>query len=242
MRPDCSSFCAELHPGRGMGLVNFRIGGAGTHSYPRDVHNLAAHLSIMNKTSLKSAFKNKRGFTLVEIICVVVLLGLFGSIGVALMRDTASTGRTNVLQKNADELNNATNNLRAAGAIFATGTTAVTSGSTTTSASITLPTPATAASISAFIGALEGTTGIPSASQPISAMASPTPPTPTLLMRTASRYGPSPLARTWSRKFTSMYGRPHGRPYIEIHFPQLLEYSPPHLYHEKDIIAPLQAA
>lgn len=111
----------------------------------------------MKTRSFKSS---KRGFTLVEIICVVVLLGLFGGIGVALMRDTAATGRTNVLAKNATELNNAVNNLRAAGATFATGTTAVTSGSATTAASITLPAAPTAASISAFINALEGTTGI----------------------------------------------------------------------------------
>lgn len=114
----------------------------------------------MKKTSIVRSKQRNRGFTLVEIICVVVLLGLFGSIGVALMRDTASTGRTNVLAKNADELNNAVNNLRAAGAAFATGTAAITQGTATAPATITLPTPATAASITTFISALEGTTGI----------------------------------------------------------------------------------
>lgn len=101
-----------------------------------------------------------KGFTLVEIICVVVLLGLFGGIGVALMRDTAATGRTNVLAKNATELNNATNNLRAAGAVFSSGTLAVTTGTTTTAATIVLPTTATTAAVDAFINALEGTAGL----------------------------------------------------------------------------------
>jgi len=114
----------------------------------------------MNKSPICKNKKRKGGFTLVEIICVVVLLGLFGSIGVALMRDTASTGRTNVLAKNASELNNATNNLRAAGASFVAGTAAVTQGSATAPATITLPAVPTAAAAAVFIAQLESTTGI----------------------------------------------------------------------------------
>lgn len=104
--------------------------------------------------------KKQRGFTLVEIICVVVLLGLFGSIGIALMRDTATTGRTNVLDKNVIELNKLVMSLRASGAVFASGTLSITSGAQTTSASITLPSTATTAATQAFITALSSTNGI----------------------------------------------------------------------------------
>jgi len=104
--------------------------------------------------------KSQRGFTLVEIICVVVLLGLFGSIGIALMRDTATTGRTNVLDKNVIELNKLVMSLRASGAVFSSGTLAITSGTQTTSAAITLPPTATTASTQAFITALSSSNGI----------------------------------------------------------------------------------
>lgn len=101
-------------------------------------------------------WKKTRAFTLVEIICVVVLIGLLGSIGVALMRDTATTGRTNVLAKNASELNNAVNNLRAAGTVFAQGTYAFTNGSATGPANVVLPADATVADTASFITQLAG--------------------------------------------------------------------------------------
>ncbi len=100
--------------------------------------------------------RRSRGFTLVEIICVVVLIGLLGSIGVALMRDTATTGRTNVMAKNASELNNAVNNLRAAGTTWTQASYALANGSTTGPATVSLPSSATAADTSSFINQLAG--------------------------------------------------------------------------------------
>ncbi len=100
---------------------------------------------------------SKRGFTLVEIICVVVLIGLLGSIGVALMRDTANTGRINVMAKNASELNNAINNLRAAGTTWTQASYALINGSATSSAAVSLPASASATDVDSFLTQLAGT-------------------------------------------------------------------------------------
>jgi len=110
---------------------------------------------------LTDTIKSSRGFTLVEILCVVVLLGILGGIGVSLMRDTATTGRANALAKNAVEINNAINNLRAAGATFTQGAYVAPTSSTTSPATVTLPSSAAAADVSNFLTVL-ATTGIQS--------------------------------------------------------------------------------
>ena len=105
----------------------------------------------MNKSS------KKRGFTLVEIICVVVLLGLFGGIGVALMRDTSDTGRDRALAANVDELNRIMNSMRAAGVVFQSGMPAFTDGSQTTAAVLTFPPTAMPGHISTLVTYLSST-------------------------------------------------------------------------------------
>lgn len=102
------------------------------------------------------SIKNSRGFTLVEIVCVVVLLGILGGIGVSLMRDTTTTGRANALAKNATEINNGINNMRAAGTAFTQATYAVTQGSATTAAAVALPATAAAADVTTFLTLLAG--------------------------------------------------------------------------------------
>ena len=85
----------------------------------------------MNVSSNRKLPRSCRGFTLVEIVIVSILLGLFAALTAGFVRDAATTGRANVLSKNAQELNNCVNNLRAAGATFTTGAYTLTAGTAT---------------------------------------------------------------------------------------------------------------
>jgi prepilin-type N-terminal cleavage/methylation domain-containing protein len=109
--------------------------------------------SIQNITQ---SIKKSKGFTLVEILCVVVLLGILGGIGVSLMRDTATTGRANALAKNANEINNLVNNLRSAGSNLNQAAYAVAQGTATTAATVALPAAAVAADVTTFLTLLSG--------------------------------------------------------------------------------------
>ncbi len=114
---------------------------------------------VQIKSSIRKvthSIKNSKGFTLVEILCVVVLLGILGGIGISLMRDTAATGRANALAKNAREINSAVNNLRSAGSNFNQAVYAVTQGTGTTPATVALPAAAVAADVTAFLTLLSG--------------------------------------------------------------------------------------
>lgn len=103
-----------------------------------------------------------RGFTLIELVCTVLLLAIIGGIGIAFMRGTADTGREGAGAANAVELNAAFNNLRAAGAIFATGATSITSGSVTQPAVITLAATPSDADMEVVLDALDRATGVTS--------------------------------------------------------------------------------
>ena len=100
--------------------------------------------------------KSNRGFTLIEIICVVILLGIISAIGVHLMKGTSTSGRTNALGENAYELNNAIQSLVATGATFSAGAYGVTAGTATTAAAITLPAAPAAADVGSLITSLTG--------------------------------------------------------------------------------------
>ena len=104
------------------------------------------------------SFKSKRGFTLVEIVCVVVLLGILGGIGVSLMRDTTTTGRANALAKNATEINNGINNMRAAGTTFnvAAAAYSYTPGTATSGATLNFQATTNAADVNSFLTQLAG--------------------------------------------------------------------------------------
>ena len=108
---------------------------------------------MSNKLKPSNGRKPNRGFTLIEIICVVILLGIISAIGVHLMKGTSTAGRTNALAENCYELNNAVQSLLATGATFTAGAYAVTAGSATASASIALP---AVADCSGFITTLTG--------------------------------------------------------------------------------------
>ena len=103
--------------------------------------------------------KARKGFSMVEIIGVVVLIGIFAGIGMAMMRDTTTTGRSNAGARNASELNNCLNNARAAGATWLTavaGSASITQGTATTPAVINVNAAANAADVSTLIGVMAG--------------------------------------------------------------------------------------
>ena len=104
----------------------------------------------------KNNIRSKSGFTLVEIVVVSILLGIFTVLTAGYIRDAASTGRANVLAKNAQEINNCINDLRASGATFTTAAYAVTNGSATAAAAIAFPATAVPADISSFLTSLSG--------------------------------------------------------------------------------------
>jgi prepilin-type N-terminal cleavage/methylation domain-containing protein len=93
----------------------------------------------MNIPSVTRKNKSKRGFTLVEIITVVVLLGIFAGIGLTLMKDTASVGRAAAVKQSADALNDLLINAKAAGATISQGGYAFTNGTANSAATITIP-------------------------------------------------------------------------------------------------------
>ena len=103
--------------------------------------------------------KARKGFSMVEIIGVVVLIGIFAGIGMAMMRDTTTTGRSNAGARNASELNNCLNNARAAGTTYASvavGSAAIVQGTATTPAIVQANAAANAADVTTLITAMAG--------------------------------------------------------------------------------------
>jgi prepilin-type N-terminal cleavage/methylation domain-containing protein len=115
-------------------------------------------MKLPNQSS--GPLKSNRGFTLIEIICVVILLGIISSIGVHLMKGTSAAGRTNALAENCYELNNAIDSIVATGATFSTAAYAVTQGTASAPATLKFPAVAATADIQSYITLLASGGGI----------------------------------------------------------------------------------
>ena len=110
------------------------------------------------KTSTIALRSRKKGFTLVEIVIVSILLGIFTVLTAGFIRDAAATGRANVLAKNAQEINNVVNDLRAAGATFnnAAASYSFTQGTSNTGAVLNFKATTAPADVAAFIADISG--------------------------------------------------------------------------------------
>ena len=99
-----------------------------------------------------------QGFTLVEIIVVSILLGIFSVLTAGFVRDAATTGRANVLAKNAVEINNVLNDLRAAGATFnnAAASYSITQGTSNTGAVLNFKATTAPTDVASFITDISG--------------------------------------------------------------------------------------